>query len=101
MMAALSFYLAVRSKKLNIPDGYVLISKTPPEELLISMAVRDDHGLGCPGYYDQAIFSGDGITHARRMEIRIADMRKVYEEVAGEGFYKPEYADRYRAMKGS
>lgn len=76
----------------------VTVPRVPPEELLISMAVRQDHALGLPGYYDQAIFGGEGIGHAARMSIALSEMRKVYEEVVGDGFYRPEFAERYRAM---
>jgi hypothetical protein len=60
------------------------------------MALRLDHALGLPGYYDQY---GDGkVSHARRLECALADMRKVYEEVVGHGFYKPEREAEYVAM---
>lgn len=39
--------------------------REPPQALLQSMAVRLDHGLGLPGYYDQ--FSPPG-THQKRLE---------------------------------
>lgn len=74
------------------------LPKEPPLALLISMAVRSDHGLGVPGYYDQAIFGGDGIGHARRLEAAIGTMRQLYEEVSGHGFYNPEREGFYLAL---
>ena len=80
----------------------VIVPVEPSRELLMSMALRLDHGLGCPGYYDQPIFgSGVGVTHAQRLESALSDMRKVYEEVTGQGFYSPANAERYSAMLAS
>lgn len=80
----------------------VIVPVEPPRELLMSMALRLDHGLGCPGYYDQPIFgSGVGVTHAQRLESALSDMRKVYEEVTGQGFYSPANAERYSALLAS
>ena len=80
----------------------VSVPVEPPRELLMSMALRLDHGLGCPGYYDQPIFgSGVGVTHAQRLESALSDMRKVYEEVTGQGFYSPANAERYSALLAS
>lgn len=71
----------------------------PSRGLLISMALRLDHGLGVPGYYDQPLFvSGFGLTHAQRLEQAVADMRKVHEEVSGSGFYSPEREAEYLAL---
>lgn len=71
--------------------------KQPPIGLLMSMALRFDHGLALPGYYDQPLFASEGITHKQRLESTINQMRQLWEEVAGEGFYKPEYEDVYAA----
>ena len=62
---------------------------TPPVGLLVSMAIRLDHGLGCPGYYDSPAFSPSGITHKRRLEAAMSTARQLWEEVAGHGFYSP------------
>lgn len=81
-----------------------LLPKVPPPGLLMSMALRSDHGLGCPGYYDQQPFkdSPKG-NHARRLEATISVMRQLYEEVAGYGFYSPDkeagYVEMYDAAK--
>jgi hypothetical protein len=69
------------------------LPKEPPIGLLMSMALRLDHAIGCKGYYDQF-----GLDHARRVEMAIDDMRKVYEEISGQGFYKPEREAEYAGM---
>lgn len=67
----------------------------------MSMAVRQDHALGVPGYYDQDFFGASKVPHEARVRLAIDAMRKVYEEVVGDGFYRPEFAGRYRAMIGA
>lgn len=69
--------------------------KEPPPGLLMSIAMRLDHGLGCPGYYDQPIFSRDKISHRERLNATLITARQVYEEVTGQGFYSPEREDEY------
>ncbi len=59
------------------------LPKEPPEGLLMSMAVRSNHGLGVDGHYDQF---GEG-EHKRRLEATIREMRQLYEEVSGHGFF--------------
>ena len=61
----------------------------PSVGLLVSMAIRLDHGLGCPGYYDSPAFSASGLTHKRRLEAAMSTARQLWEEVAGVGFYSP------------
>ena len=75
------------------------LPKTPPPGLLMSMAVRYDHGLGCPGYYDQPLLARNGLTHADRLKLALQNMAKIYEEVSGYGFYKPDKEDGYVAMR--
>lgn len=72
--------------------------REPPSGLLMSIALRLDHGLGCPGYYDQPMFGQSGVSHARRLEVALSDARKAWEEVVGLGFYSPERAEHYEAM---
>lgn len=72
----------------------------PPPGLLMSMALRYDHGLGCPGYYDSAIFASSGITHAKRLDATLRTMRQLWEEVSGNGFYRPEKEAEYADMLG-
>jgi hypothetical protein len=76
--------------------------KTLPNEptigLLMSMALRYDHGLGMPGYYDQPFLKQDGVSHARRLESTISTMRQLYEEASGNGFYSPDKEPSYVNM---
>jgi hypothetical protein len=71
----------------------------PSPGLLMSMAIRYDHALGLPGYYDGALFSGSGVTHAQRLESTLRTMRQLWEEVVGQGFYK-RYAAAIAASIG-
>jgi hypothetical protein len=91
-----SFRLRPRKEMLGIlgvakvPKGHVIVPVKPTDALLLSMAVRYDHGLGIPGYYDQEVFSASGITHAQRLQAALTTMRQLHEEVVGEGFYRPK-----------
>lgn len=58
--------------------NYVMVPAEPSEECLRSMAIRYDHGLAIPGYYED---------HERRMEVTMRQMRQLYEEAVGMGFY--------------
>lgn len=81
------------------PEGYVLVPVQPTSGLLMSMAMRADHALGCPGYYDQQMFKIDGhVSHQRMLEVALAEARKQHEEVVGAGFYSPEKEGGYAAM---
>jgi hypothetical protein len=71
----------------------VAIPKTPTPGILMSMALRVDHGLGCPGYYDQF-----NVSHARRLEVALSDARKQYEEIAGTGFYHIDREEYYLSL---
>lgn len=84
---------------LDPAKGYALVPIKPSPGLLMSMAIRSDHGLGVPGYYDTALMlkGGHGVTHARRVECALSDMRKLYEEVVGVGFYSAEKEAEYAA----
>lgn len=73
-------------------EEHVVVPVKPTDALLLSMAVRYDHGLGIPGYYDQELFSGSGLTHARRLEAALTTMRQLHEEVVGKGFYRSNKA---------
>lgn len=74
--------------------GFVLVPKDPPPGLLMSVALRMDHALGCPGYYDN--LPGG---HARRLERTISDARRAHEEITGAGFWSPEREAMYVAMQ--
>ena len=64
------------------------LPQKPPQGLLMSMAIRYDHGLGVDGYYDQPLFATSGLTHKQRLESTLTTMLQLYEEVAGWGFFK-------------
>jgi hypothetical protein len=64
----------------------------------MSIAMRLDHGLGVPGYYDDPMFASSGLTHEQRLNAALADARRAYEEVTGQGFYKPEREAEYAAL---
>jgi hypothetical protein len=78
-----------RKTRRAVPKDHVLVPVKPTDALLMSMAVRYDHGLGIPGYYDSELFAASGLTHARRLEAALTTMRQLHEEVVGKGFYKP------------
>lgn len=73
----------------------------PPPGLLMSMAIRYDHALGCPGYYDSEFFKAQGVTHAQRLEGTLRTMRQLWEEVTGRGFYSPEREAEYAKLAGA
>jgi hypothetical protein len=81
-------------------DGMVLVPVAPTPGLLMSMAIRHDHGLGVPGYYDQPLMqrANHGVSHARMVECALSDMRKIYEEVVGSGFFSSAKEADYAAM---
>lgn len=62
----------------------IRIPKTPSKELLYSMAVRYDHALALPGYYDQV----EPGSHDRRLESTLLMMMQLYEEATGQGFHQ-------------
>ena len=66
------------------------LPQEPPEGLLMSMALRYDHALGCPGYYDQPFIKERnlGATHEQILNSTLGTMAKLYDEVAGYWFYK-------------
>ena len=66
------------------------LPKKPPEKLLRSMAIRYDHGLAIPGYYDQEISQGLFVSHNAKLKATLKIMEQLYEEVAGYGFYRYE-----------
>lgn len=70
-----------------VPDGWKLVPINPPDTCIASMAVRSDHGLAIPGYYDDGL-QKDPAGHTRRLEATMTSMRQLYEEAIGEGFYK-------------
>lgn len=91
---------ALASAPTSAPVGVdaVMVPKEPSEGVLVSMAIRYDHGLGVPGYYDHPLFGGENGGHKRRMESTVAKMRQLYEEVVGAGFYSREREEEYAAI---
>lgn len=87
----------------QVPEGMALVPVKPTRGLLISMAIRSDHALGIPGYYDEmrehlpADHPMKSVTHAQRMQSTMNSMRQLHEEVVGTGFYKPEREASYAA----
>lgn len=81
-------------------EGKVLIPLTPSAGLLMSMAIRSNHALGCQGYYDQKGLGrpNNGVSHARMLECALGNMRKLHEEVVGAGFYSVDKEADYLAM---
>lgn len=67
----------------------------------MSMALRYDHALGCPGYYDQEFIKVEGITHSQRLAGTLSIMRQLYDEVTGHGFYSPDKEENYASMMDS
>lgn len=79
-------------------DKAPALPQQPPLGLLVSMAMRYDHGLGMPGYYDSLASLGlgwKGVAHKQRLLGTLATMRQLYEEVSGHGFYRPELEASY------
>ncbi|MGO4741568.1 hypothetical protein AB4099_34015 [Bosea sp. 2KB_26] len=77
---------------------YVVVRKDASDGLLMSMAIRYDHGLGVPGYYDQPVFGAENVGHQKRLDATMRAMRQLHEEVVGAGFYHPDREADYRAM---
>ena len=65
-------------------DGYAIVPIEPDTALLASMATCQNHGFGIMPY-----------EHQQHM---LYEMRKLYDEVVGRGWYSPENSGRYEAM---
>lgn len=63
----------------------------PPKGLLVSIALRLDHGLLLPG------FAETEEEHKRRIECALSDARRAWEECTGNGFWSPERNAGYEA----
>ncbi|MCV4343299.1 ead/Ea22-like family protein [Pseudomonas capsici] len=81
-------------------EGMALVPVVPAHGLLMSMAIRHNHGLGVPGYYDQPFMqrANHGVSHARMVECALSEMRKLHEEVVGVGFYSLAKDADYAAL---
>lgn len=62
----------------------VLVPVEPHLGVLVSMAVCLDHGFG--------------LLAADRQESRLHDMRKLYDEVVGRGYYRPDNEGYYQGF---
>ena len=103
-----STLIAAKNVVDGLRDGSIRVTAPPQGEgpkvaepspgLLMSMAIRYDHALGCPGYYDHPLVGTPGITHAQRLLSTLTTMRQLWEEVVGQGFYRPEKEAEYAAM---
>lgn len=60
--------------------------KRLPDELIWNMALRFDHGLGCPGYYDWLLIPGG---HENRVQIVVKAMRDILEYVLSKFYGTP------------
>lgn len=67
---------------------YIMVPIEPPPGLIDSMCMRwrHDFGMVLPDDYRSTWGVTSGMTEAERNSLR-ADMRKVYEEVVGTGFW--------------
>ena len=78
-------------------NKYKIIPVNPPKGLLMSMAIRSDHAIAWPGYYDKYP-RWEGCTHARMVEATLTEMNQLYEEVAGTGFYSFDKETEYDSL---
>lgn len=89
----------IRALRHALEADTVEVPRVPSDGRLASMAIRDDHGLGVPGYYDQPLLAGLSYgTHQQHMESAMSRMRQLYEEATGQGFYRPEHEETYRQV---
>jgi hypothetical protein len=86
----------------NLLQGQIKMTQKPPPGLLMSMAIRMDHALGIPGYYDQDLFGvkmyelDHGPTHSQRLRAALTTCSQLWEEASGYGFYSPEKEEDYK-----
>lgn len=66
---------------------YVMVPVEPHLGVLVSMAVCLDHGFG--------------LLPVERQESRLYDMRKLYDEVVGKGYYQPTREEYYQNFVGA
>ena len=81
-------------------EGKAIVPIVPSKSLLLSMAIRSDHGLAIPGYYDQEFLGGKEGTHEMRLQSALRSMRQLHEEVVGTGFHGPNWAPPGVAIAG-
>jgi hypothetical protein len=92
-------HAASAARVLELEANAGKLPKEPPPGLLISMALRQDHGLGVPGYYDATPWGDAPVAerHWRRFQGAVNAMRQLYEEASGHGFWSPENDCEYVA----
>lgn len=66
------------------PEGWQLVPVEPDQALLASMATCLNHGFG--------------LLTKEKQDGQLYDMRKIYDEVVGKGYYSTETRDRYLSM---
>lgn len=71
-------------KRRATDQTHLLIAVEPPVELLVSMALRLDHGFG--------------LLPKEQKIAQLAVMRKLHDEIAGRGYFGPENAEYYAAI---
>ena len=73
-------------KKIDIAlaSDFAVVPREPTEGLLVSMALRLNHGFG--------------LDSEQSRKSQVTSMRQVYEEISGAGFYKVEREIDYKAM---
>lgn len=78
----------VQMALLNPPD-YVLVPKQPEPERIESMCIRFDHshGVAMPRIWDGDWSVETADQHKQRQEANRRQMRQLYEEATGQGFY--------------
>ena len=65
----------------------------PPRGLLLSIALRLDHGLLCP------VEPGMEEDRKRRIDMAMSDARRAWEECTGRGFWSPDRNSDYEQME--
>lgn len=76
--------LSTASRDATTPDGWQLVPVEPDPALLTSMATCLNHGFG--------------LLTKEKQDGQLYEMRKLYDEVVGKGYYSPKTRERYLAM---
>lgn len=95
--------LKIKLAKLLVGKDYAVIPVKPSKELLISMAIREDHAFGIPHDFNSdeeiLIAREDNLNPWRQMQAklnltqkekdsRLVTLSQIHEEVVGRGFYR-------------
>lgn len=89
----------------KVLKNYTIVPVNPPRELLVSMAIRDNHGFGFScGFTDEEIREQrknnpmfNYLNTKEERENILSSFRQIHEEVVGTGFY--EYWDEENNRK--